>query len=111
MKFLKKGFPIFLALTLASIFAMSFATKNNEVSPTVTNSELTANSNNTCCPDKWTRLSISSSDPAIKWDINGDNYVCFKGTWIGGGTTPQGNGNDPLFDESNVKDNNNPCDE
>lgn len=99
------GLMIAFTLTLTSNDAVA---ANDEV--TVTNyANLVPASSNACCPPGWTIYWVCCGDPALKWDKNGDSYVCFKGVWLGG-DTPQGKGNDPLFDQSNVKDNNNPCD-
>lgn len=64
-----------------------------------------------CCPPKWHLFDLNEwigIDPALKWDVNEDGFVCFKGVWLDD-NTPQGNGNDPLYEQSNVKDNNYPC--
>ena len=116
MKSLKKSFPVFLALALLFVLTVSFTTDVNETPQSdqmlLTNSDMImdGNGDNRCCPPNWTRVFIFNNDPAIKWDNNGDNLVCFKGAWLGD-DTPKGKGNDPLFTQSNVKDNNNPCED
>ena len=80
----------------------------------LTNSDIiiVGNGDNRCCPPNWHLFSLAGfpDDPALKWDKNGDYWVCFKGGWLGD-DTPKGTGNDPLFTQSNVKDNNNPCED
>lgn len=70
-------------------------------------SQLVDNENNCCCPTGWIisplipEEFLGHPDGAGKWDNNGDGWICFK--------NHPGNGNDPEFNNSNVKDNNNPC--
>ena len=116
MKIFKKNPLVFLALALIFVLTMSFTTNVNEIlqsdQMTLTNSNMIVdgNDNKCCCPPNWFLTPLLEDDPAEKWDNNRDGWICFKSEGIGN-DTPHGNGNDPLFDQSNVKDNNNPCDD
>jgi hypothetical protein len=117
MKTIKKFISMFVAIVIMALIIVGcefadFALDNQNLS--IENNEQVFDnqkaSNNTCCPPGWTLIDDNEfpEDPALKWDVNGDGFLCFKGEWLGD-ETPNGNGNDPLFTQSNVKDNNNPC--
>ena len=99
-----------LTLVCAALFAlgtMSFT--NSTVETTVETINLDAPpSNNTCCPPGWALAYLYPNDPAAFWDNNDDGLICWKFSAIGNGT-PQGQGNDPAYYQSNVKDNNRRC--
>lgn len=108
MKSIKVFSASLLTLALVAFLSMSFTTDHAKANANTVNIDSPSASNNTCCPPNWTAVSLFTGDPALKWDNNGDGVICFKGAWLGN-STPQGNGNDPLFTQSNCKDNNNPC--
>jgi hypothetical protein len=111
----KKVFTAILSLALVSTLLMSFVSNNQDETQTnnMEISTLNGNDSNCCCPPGWLPTSLFPDDPAAKWDRNDDGLLCFKSGDPDSptGTTPQGNGNDPLFTQSNVKDNNQPCGE
>ena len=108
MKSIKIFSASLLTLALVAFLSMSFTTEHAKANSNTVNIEAAAPGNNTCCPPNWLVTPLFPNDPAAKWDNNGDGLICFKASAFGTGT-PNGNGNDPAFDESNVKDNNNPC--
>lgn len=109
MKSIKICSASLLTLALVALFSMSFSTDYAKANANTVNIEAAALDNNTCCPTNWFLVGLFPDDPAAQWDINGDGLICWKADLFGTGT-PKGNGNDPLFNQSNVKDNNNPCD-
>ena len=116
MKLSSNILTLLLALGFISMFAIGIASNqvndSQNTDSTVENSVIltTSNSDNYCCPPGWVFFNLEEfpEDPALKWDVNEDMSVCFKGPWIGS-KTPKGKGNDPLYEQSNVKDNNYPC--
>jgi len=109
---MKKITVLLLGLALAFFVMMSFTRSTENTIQVSSESVISPDNDNCCCPPNWTLFWIDATlypdDPALKWDNNGDWYVCFKGEWVGN-DTPNGNGNDPLYSQSNVKDNNQPC--
>ncbi len=92
-----------------AIVLMSFSVGSHGEIWHETNTEVNPDAKDQCCcPPGWTVVGLFPGDPATPWDNNGDGFICSKGAWLGD-ETPKGKGNDPLFDQSNVKDNNNPC--
>ncbi len=110
MKSVKIFASTIITLSLVAFLSMSFTNSTDEATLTALDVEAASPGANTCCPPNWTPWLLFGNDPALKWDKNGDNIICFKGAWVGN-STPNGNGNDPLFTQSNCKDNNNPCDD
>ncbi len=111
MKFSKLNAVAFILMIMICCFALNCSSDelNYDSEDPIVQNDRTAEDNN-CCPPDWTIFDLSSwpEDPAFKWDINGDGFVCFRGAWLGD-DTPQGEGNDPLLSQSVVKDNNQPC--
>lgn len=61
------------------------------------------NDANCCCPPRYHPTPLEEDDPGAQYDINGDGWICYKD--IKG----NGHGNDPLYEQSSIKDNNQPC--
>lgn len=98
-----------LFAAFALLFLVSFSSKNEAATQNdgIETAKMVGNNNNCCCPTGWfvspliPEEILGHPDGAGKWDNNGDGWICFK--------IHPGNGNDPEFNNSNVKDNNNPC--
>lgn len=106
MKFFKISGVSLVAIAMLTLGTMSFTNSENEiVAETI---EMEAPPVFTCCPAYWALAYLAPNDPAKFYDNNEDGLICWKFSAIGTGT-PLGQGNDPLFFQSNVKDNNSRC--
>ena len=118
MKLSFKILTLLLTFGCISIFALGITSNqvntSTDTDDAIENSVIftTSSFDNNCCPPGWVYFDLEEwpDDPALKWDVNEDMAVCFKGPWVGS-KTPKGKGNDPLYEQSNVKDNNYPCKE
>ena len=114
MRAIKIFFSALITIALMVIITMSFASEDQSVDKEKIKSseiELSVNAPKECCPDGWLKFDLETAfpeDPALKFDKNGDGYVCFRQIGWTGDDGPKGKGNDPLYN-GNVKDNNNPC--
>lgn len=106
MKLLKISSLTLACAALVAFVTMSFT--NPTMETTVKTVDLDAPPVFTCCPPGWALAYLFVNDPAEFYDNNGDGLICWKFSAIGTGT-PLGQGNDPAYYQSNVKDNNNRC--
>jgi hypothetical protein len=91
------------ALMIAGVLFMSFTLHKPETSPEVVTMSVDDNGTNCCCPPHFHPVPLEGDDdPAAHYDNNADGWICWK-------PVNNGHGNDPLYDNGVVKDNNQPC--